>query len=903
MLTIEAIERRRDLVGVDPGLQALAGTVRARVARLASAMPPVPGVKAMLSRDGGVCPDDKVALVFDPWSPDSHRCPACGKAWSGERHQGHWARAQHLWLAERMLDLATLVALEQDGEAAARAATLIAAYDELYFALPNRDNVLGPTHLFFSTYLESLWLTNYLGAAFLLREAGMLPDERVEGINRVADEAAALIGEFNEGLSNRQTWHAAALTAVAAWFGDEELAQTTIESRTGLLGHLADGFGEDGLWLEGENYHLFALRGLMVGLRWARTMGIDLLDDPTLLSHFRAALMAPSRTALPDLSYPARKDARYAVSLAQPASLELWEIGRAWLGDDAELEAWIGALYHVAPSHADHYDAWLHDAGRASTGPLGRRDLSAWALLELGPVTADAPAWQGGSALLETQGLAVLRHGDRYASLECGSAGGGHGHPDRLHLTVHAGGVHWLPDPGAGSYVEASLAWYRSPMAHNAPILDRWSPGGEDTHCAAFDSREEWAWARGRAGEVSRTLIAGPDHLLDIVDLEARASRLLELPWHLFGETTVVTPGHWEAAPFGYDQVSAVERFVPSGPGMISLQAGAAGGGRIALHLLGPAELYRATGPGLPTESTRRVFYLQRLTAPSGRLLSVLDLAPGEHPVSQVRATDAEVEVLRGDAAVRHRFGPGGVAISWNGGGVNLGGLRPAPVRAAPLFKERPPLALAVAPHAWGHLPINGTLEGFDESEPLDLGGEHQYRRSEEPYDESFTARAHVNWDQEALYLGVVVSKSDIVIQPADAPPLNLDNEADDIHRDGVQTYLRLPDGSVQGYVITLGEDGGLRVRAVAGSSGDATAVTGAWCRTDEGYCVTARFAEPAFASLREGGRLGFDLVVNEARPGRVRRAGQLVWSGGGGWVYLRGDRQDEADFGVLELA
>jgi hypothetical protein len=440
-------------------------------------------------------------------------------------------------------------------------------------------------------------------------------------------------------------------------------------------------------------------------------------------------------------------------------------------------------------------------------------------------------------------------------------------------------------------------------MAHNAPMLDRWSPGGDDAHCTAFDSRDAWAWARGRAGEVLRTLVAGPDHLLDIVELEARASRLLELPWHLSGETTVVSPGHWEAVPFGYDQVSSVERFVPSGPGMISLQAGTPSGSRIAVHLLGPAELYRAVGPGLPNERMPRIFYLQRFTAPSGRLVAVLDLAPTEHPVNQVRLTDAEVEVLRGEAAAHYRFGAGGVAISWNGGGVTLGGLRAPPVRPAPLFRERPPLALAVAQHAWGHLPVNGTLEGFDDSEPLELGGEHQYRRSEEPYDESFTARAYLNWDQEALYLGVVVTKPDIVMQPADAPPLRLDNEADDIHCDGIQAYLRLPDGSLQGYVITLAQDAGLRVRAMAGSSGDAAAVTGAWCQTDEGYCITARLEEPAFASLREGARLGFDLLVNEARPNRVRRAGQLVWSGGGGWVYLRGDRQDEADFGVLELA
>ena len=40
----------------------------------------------------------------------------------------------------------------------------------------------------------------------------------------VADEAANLIGEFDEGFSNRQTWHNAALAAIAVWFEDEELA-------------------------------------------------------------------------------------------------------------------------------------------------------------------------------------------------------------------------------------------------------------------------------------------------------------------------------------------------------------------------------------------------------------------------------------------------------------------------------------------------------------------------------------------------------------------------------------------------------------------------------------------------------------------------------------------------------
>src|ERR1019366_8915536 len=108
-------------------------------------MPPVPRVKALLSRDGGTCPNDGTPLTFDPWSPDAHRCPRCNDVFSGERHHAHWARAQHLWLAERAAHLATVFAMTGDEASARRARDLLASYYELYFALPNLDNVLGPS--------------------------------------------------------------------------------------------------------------------------------------------------------------------------------------------------------------------------------------------------------------------------------------------------------------------------------------------------------------------------------------------------------------------------------------------------------------------------------------------------------------------------------------------------------------------------------------------------------------------------------------------------------------------------------------------------------------------------------------------------------------------------------------
>ena len=249
-MTAEDLAARRAAIARSPELAALCARLVERAAPVLERMPPIPEHKALLSSDGGVCPADGAALTFDPWSPTAHRCPRCGASYRGERHDRHWARFQHLWLAERAAHLATLAALAGHAGAAARAREILAAYAARYLRYPNRDNVLGPSRLFFSTYLESLWTCNVLAAAVLLRESGNLDDPAARGVGQVADEAANLIGEFDEGFSNRQTWNDAALAAIALWFEDEELADRAITGPTGLVAHLTRGFGRDGMWYE-----------------------------------------------------------------------------------------------------------------------------------------------------------------------------------------------------------------------------------------------------------------------------------------------------------------------------------------------------------------------------------------------------------------------------------------------------------------------------------------------------------------------------------------------------------------------------------------------------------------------------------------------------------------------------
>ena len=903
MLTFDALTARRAEIDESPDLTLLRDRLVTRAQPVLVRTPVVPRVKALLSRDGGVCPDDLSQLVFDPWSPDAHRCPSCGRSFSGERHGRHWARAQHLWVAERAAHLATVHALTDDPAAAERARELLAAYYDLYFELPNSDNVLGPSHLFFSTYLESMWLLDYLAAAFILREMNVLDDNDISRIDAIADEAATIIAEFNEGLSNRQTWNAAALTAIATWFGDEDLAVTAIESRTGLVGHLADGFGSDGMWWEGENYHLFALRGLLIGLRWAGTAGAELLDATEVAAHLGQALMAPADTSLPDFTFPARKDARYGVSLTHPAYLECWESGYAALGPraPAELAPWLRALYQVPARTELTYDAYLHEAAEPQPVRRSRADLSWWALLTMAPALPAQPAaWSGRSRLMEQQGLAILRRGDRYTSLECAGGGGGHGHPDRLHLTLHAGGVHWLPDPGTGSYVSRDLFWYRSTLAHNAPMLDGLDqPAGDVARCVAFAVNGEWAWSAGVWHDVRRTVVAGPRWIVDVVHFEGDGPRQLDLPWHLAGETAVLGDGAWQPDTMASDFVSGVERFIPV-HGTAPCVAAAAEGQALRVWFAGDGDLLRAHGPGLPGSRETRQFYVWRARGNSAFVATVLDLA------GAVTATECEgtlVRVREGDICTTVQLSGAEATISHGTERVVLAGVRPSPLRAATFVMDRPPVTRGQAAWIDPAPALDGSLRGFNRSLPLTLQEEFQYFRSETPYSgtDDFSATAYVNWSDEDLYLAVDVTKQGLVLRPADAPPLALDNEPDDINADGIQVYYRDADRRVRGWLIRPAPDGSLLIRSI-GEAAPGDGVGGVWRRTSRGYCITVRIPCPQLATLRQHERLSFDLIVNEMREGRQRRTGQLVWSGGPGWVYLRGDRQDPALFGELEL-
>ncbi|MFN8667095.1 MAG: heparinase II/III family protein [Gemmatimonadaceae bacterium] len=916
-------------------LAALAQSLRTDLEPLLAAGEPwYPPEKARLTRLGGRCPTHGALLDFDPWQPRQHRCPVCGTVYEDESHYRWWIMNYQLWLAERAVHAASLHVLTGDAACGALAGAILQGYAARYDGYPNRDNVLGPTRPFFSTYLESIWLLQLTVALDLLESRGGRTALGLEVRERLVRPSAALIASYDEGTSNRQVYNNAALAAAGALLGDEAMVRRAIEGPSGLAAHLTTALLADGTWYEGENYHLFAHRGLWYGVTTAEALGVPLPSEG--VRRFREGFATPFATALPDFTFPSRRDSQYRVSLRQWRMAESCELGLA-RGDDPRLATALAELYRRAGDEGDTGRARSTAEAERNVAPvqLSRSSLGWKSLLfarsQLPALKASLPA----SVQLAGQGLAVLRRdqGRTYVALDYGESGGGHGHPDRLNLWLVVGNARLLEDVGTGSYVDPTLHWYRSTLAHNAPLVDgrsQWRAAGT---VLAFDDRGESGLVSARAEiapgvVVERTVVAMSNYLVDEVRWRADRVVTFDLPFHIDPElgsgkrwrTTTLAGG--KGLEDGFDFVSASE-YIPGAPGIwFTTQVGEVQG-RAWMHCDTPHEWWRCVAPGPPGDARRR-FLLLRTRGRSGVIRSVWNWT-GEVASSSFDAVRAVVHFgswarhvhTREDRRWTIGFEAGDTTSSidfaappdeYVAFGVRApddaaddegdGRLAAREGAGAPALRPRVATVLRLR----DDLPeIPGTLACDDRTaESVSVAcyalGESHYRRSELDWRDAGSPRARVAVaaTEREIVVDFDVLKQPVVFAPArEQNPL--DNEHPDTNSDGVQLYIGSGLGDPRYYAWILvpePERGSVRVSTRAAFGPPITPHATA-ALTSKGWAL--RVAVPRSALALEGaGDFTLDAIVNEISPDRERRRGQLVLSGGSGeWVYLRGDRQE----------
>lgn len=819
---------------------------------------PIPAHKARLTRQGGRCPQCGRYLDFDFWRPDTHPCLVGHGSFVGQDHDRWWAMNAHLWLAERAVHAAALAALRGDDTARGVAESILSAYAARYATWPDEDNVLGPTRLFFSTYLESIWLLNLCHALDLL-EAAAPTSVRATVREQLLQPSSERIASYHEGRSNRQVWNEVAVLSAWTLLGRDEAVAARLAAPDGLRMHFRTGLQEDGTWYEGENYHQFAHRGLWYGVQLLRARGTPL--DAALDAKWHEGFVAPFAGLLPDDTLPSRRDSQYAVSARQWRFAEWCELGYAHRAD-SRLAGLLTRLYDGRTARVSTARSRSSaDAERNEPAMQLSRASCSWRALLLGaeqPVPSDQ--WQPASVLQTRQGLAVLRReqGQVYAALDGGESAGGHGHPDRLALTLQTGAARWLDDPGAGSYVDPTLQWYRSTLAHHAPLINGASQQGGVAWVTAWEDRGGAGWVRKHAPELApgisatRTLVVCDGYLVDVLEWEPRAdagegtssptvtltlplavnasSLEVEAPNAALSAVAAWTAGVRNGAggtEDGFDHLQRIETAPPIAAGVaLRLTAGAqyatTPARPVTRHMQAwyaadcDMQPWRAVAPAAPGQGHVTRLFVDGVAA-RGRLVGVWSWS-SESSAEPPQATHVSLTPAAADAVwakvqtacgtiAAHGPAPHGWHIGLEAGGarssIDLEGLREASHASGQSVSHAVSASLPVQ-----RLPIcaadtvphdvTQTLTGALST----VLGAAQYRRTEEPWggDNAPEARVELACTEGLLLVRVHMHSGHPVVvdgaDPAQMPFNPLDNERADVNADGLQCHWAITEAN-----------------------------------------------------------------------------------------------------------
>ncbi|HEU5329822.1 MAG TPA: heparinase II/III family protein [Thermomicrobiales bacterium] len=507
------------------------------------------------------CPDHAAQLIYDPEQPHAHRCPVDGHIFSGEPYDGAWrSRTQHV-IVDGLYAAALAWLLGGDERYAHHATVILRTYAAHYPYYPVHGEHAGKGRCMGQSLDEAVWSIPLAWAYDVMRDT-LAPDLRAQ-IERdlLRPVAEHLMTQLWQYIHNIQCWHLAGLATLGVVLDDARYVAPALAGDYGLPGQLREGVLDDGWWWEGSpNYHFYTLQAVTALALALRRQHSDVLAAPRL----GAMLRAPLELARADRSLPATNDGWFDEAAPNALGSHAASYEAAW------------NLWHD-PAHA----AFLSRVYAAGT-PRNTPEALLFGPADLPP--AETPARP--SVLHAASGYAMLRGGtgDRECALllKYGPHGGGHGHPDKLALDLHACGQRLAPDLGTPGYgIPLNRVWYRHTLAHNTALLDatpqppatgrllRFSAANNALYAVA-DASVAWpddAPAPYAGATMRRCILWRPGdtpYFLDIVQVRCAgdAPHQIDLAWHHQGALDVagLTPATLPAANETYALLNNVQR-------------------------------------------------------------------------------------------------------------------------------------------------------------------------------------------------------------------------------------------------------------------------------------------------------------------------------------------------------
>lgn len=391
------------------------------------------------------CTDDGTSL--ETLSDTQHRCPTCGKVYTGEPYDSVVIRNRHMDITHAAIDLGLAYHLTGQQKYGDEARRIVLDYADRYLKYPmidkdGKENDRGTGRVFCTILNESNWLT-HMSWAYDLIAADLTETERKLACTDMLLPAARIVRSNRSRIHNIHCWMNSAMGCAAICCGDGDLAYDAIRAEYGLLDQLERGILDDGFWFECSwGYHFYTMEAVWPLVEAARHIGID-----AYTSRYKTFFDAPLDFAFPGLTLPPLNDSGRGffpiISRTAP-----YEIACARWRDPRH----AGLLRHTDRTH------------RLSLC-FGEAHLEA------------EPPEKTISVNFPASGVAILRDGTEdpaIVTLDYGPHGGGHGHPDKLGIIFYGAGRELAPDPGSIQYsVPLHLEWFKTTLSHNTVLVDQ----------------------------------------------------------------------------------------------------------------------------------------------------------------------------------------------------------------------------------------------------------------------------------------------------------------------------------------------------------------------------------------------------------------------------------------------
>jgi len=393
------------------------------------------------------CPIHNVLFTFDWDNPYRHYCSLCGRHWENvNRYDWAWINTVHNENLKYLTACMYLYIATSDRVYAEYIRDMMLDYASKYPTYFEHNASREPTQIhsgrmFAQSLDESVWASDAARAYWIAKP--VMTDGEIKKIEDGYLKVCAkmLLNRFQGG--NWQMWYNSGLAALGVALQTDSIIDIALNHPSRGYNYLMEKHVyNDGWWSEGSPvYHYYPLRAILLTADAVRCRNINLFDQKLY-----NMLASPALGVYSNLTFPAHNDGWYGESLIEQTPL--YEIACQRFKDKFFVDL-LKACYKF------------------------KERTSGTALQNGMDISAGAEKLPLKSIYFEDVGVAVLRSNDRAVVLKYGPYGGGHGHPDKLSISLFDGKEELLSDLGTSAYgVPDYIRWYRKTVAHSTVVVD-----------------------------------------------------------------------------------------------------------------------------------------------------------------------------------------------------------------------------------------------------------------------------------------------------------------------------------------------------------------------------------------------------------------------------------------------